>query len=183
MELARCVKQPQIGISIPVGLCYRTRYEGLTEITAHDCSVRCELWIIVEPAAGQSQRLVGYQDDWIHALNVLQVLYSPAGFGRHSLNGCRAVAGKHIREMVETTMSENKQPNGPLSERRIVDEGGTSWRVTEMRVWDVNGRSAASLIAAHERGFRRLWDFPANWVDMADVQLAELVSKPMQKGR
>ncbi|MEO7103548.1 MAG: hypothetical protein ABI311_09180 [Gemmatimonadaceae bacterium] len=63
-------------------------------------------------------------------------------------------------------------------ERQIVDETGTTWRVTEMRVWDANGRGATSLIAAHERGFRRLWDFPVEWAELDDVKLAELVSKP-----
>jgi len=66
-------------------------------------------------------------------------------------------------------------------ERQIVDESGTSWRVTEMRVWDASGRGATSLIAAHERGFRRLWDFPADWSELDDVKLAELVSKPASK--
>jgi hypothetical protein len=52
-----------------------------------------------------------------------------------------------------------------------------------MRVWDANGRGISSLIAAHERGFRRLWDFPAGWAELDDVQLAELVSKPARSVR
>lgn len=80
-------------------------------------------------------------------------------------------------------MSLNSQPDRQPAEREIVDETGTFWRVTEMQVWDANGRGASSLIAAHQRGFRRLWDFPVNWAELADVQLAELVSKPVRKGR
>jgi len=80
-------------------------------------------------------------------------------------------------------MSFDKQVNKPLVARQIVDESGTSWRVTEIRVWDASGLGSASLIAAHERGFRRMWDFPANWADLADGQLAELVSKPIRKPR
>jgi hypothetical protein len=81
------------------------------------------------------------------------------------------------------TMSLNKESAKQAAERQIVDESGTSWRVTEMRVWDANGRGGLSLIAAHERGFRRLWDFPADWAELGDVELAELVSKPARKGR
>jgi hypothetical protein len=73
--------------------------------------------------------------------------------------------------------------NKGTAERQIADAAGTIWRVTEMRVWDANGRGASSLIAAHERGFRRLWDFPANWADLNDIELAELVSKPVRKVR
>jgi hypothetical protein len=80
-------------------------------------------------------------------------------------------------------MTAINQPSKQPAERRIMDEAGTTWRVTEMRTWDTNGRSANSLIAAHERGFRRLWDFPANWLELGDVQLAELVSKPARKGK
>ena len=80
-------------------------------------------------------------------------------------------------------MTAINQPGKLPAERRIVDESGTAWRVSEMRIWDANGRSANSLIAAHERGFRRLWDFPSNWLELADVQLAELVSKPVRKGK
>ena len=80
-------------------------------------------------------------------------------------------------------MSLNRQPDRQLAEREIVDDTGTFWRVTEMQVWDANGLGASSLIAAHQRGFRRLWDFPVNWAELADVQLAELVSKPVRKGR
>lgn len=76
-------------------------------------------------------------------------------------------------------MSLIEQP----AQRQIIDESGTIWRVTEMRVWDANGHGAASLIAAHEGGFRRLWDFPADWANLEDGLLAELVSKPVRKGR
>jgi len=78
-------------------------------------------------------------------------------------------------------MSGNNQQGKQSPEREIVDETGTAWRVTEMRVWDANGKPANSLIAAHERGFRRLWHFPENWAELADLQLAELISKPGRK--
>jgi hypothetical protein len=86
---------------------------------------------------------------------------------------------RHILEIAKIAMSVNKQ----LAERRIVDASGTWWRVTEVRIWDASGHGATSLIAAHERGFRRLWDFPADWVELGDGQLAELVSKPVRKMR
>jgi hypothetical protein len=76
-----------------------------------------------------------------------------------------------------------RRPSQPSVERQILDETGTVWRVTEMRVWDASGRSTSSLIAAHEYGFRRLWDFPANWPELPDAELAELVSKPVRKTR
>jgi hypothetical protein len=80
-------------------------------------------------------------------------------------------------------MSTNKQPTKPPAERQIVDETGVAWRVTEVRVWDAKGRSVNSLIAAHERGFRRLWHFPENWLEITDLELAEIVSKPGRKTR
>ena len=80
-------------------------------------------------------------------------------------------------------MNLTRQPDTPLAERQIVDDTGIFWRVTEIRVWDASGHAATSLIAAHERGFRRLWDFPANWGELSDIQLAELVSKPARKTR
>lgn len=80
-------------------------------------------------------------------------------------------------------MTAINQPSKQPAERRIVDEAGTMWHVTEMRTWDATGRSLNSLIAAHECGFRRLWDFPANWLELAEPQLAELVSKPVRKGK
>jgi hypothetical protein len=69
------------------------------------------------------------------------------------------------------------------AERQVVDETGALWRLSEMQVWDASGRGASSLIAAHERGFRRLWDFPANWADLGDAQLVELVTKPVRRLR
>ena len=83
-----------------------------------------------------------------------------------------------LSEKFKTTMNASNQQGKQSPERQIVDETGTAWRVTEMRVWDANGKPASSLIAAHERGFRRLWHFPENWAELADPQLAELISKP-----
>ena len=80
-------------------------------------------------------------------------------------------------------MNLTRQSETQVAERQIVDDTGISWRVTEIRVWDASGHAATSLIAAHERGFRRLWDFPANWAELSDIQLAELVSKPARKTR
>ena len=69
------------------------------------------------------------------------------------------------------------------AERQVVDQAGTEWRITEVSVWDANGRAKSSLIAAHERGFRRLWDFPPNWTEMEDTELATLVCKPTGKAQ
>ncbi len=57
-------------------------------------------------------------------------------------------------------MTSINHPGKQPAERRIVDETGTAWRVSEMRIWDANGRSANSLIAAHERGFQTAVGFP-----------------------
>jgi len=76
-------------------------------------------------------------------------------------------------------MSLNKLP----VERQIVDEHGTVWRVTEMRGWSASGAAETSLIAAHEYGFRRLWDFPANWSELSDDELAQLVSRSVRGGQ
>ena len=91
-------------------------------------------------------------------------------------------AAEPFRRRKDQMTAINQASNQP-TERRIVDESGTTWRVSEMRIWDASGRCANSLIAAHERGFRRLWDFPPNWLELADPQLAELVSKPARKGK
>ncbi|HEY8309581.1 MAG TPA: hypothetical protein VIG47_03455 [Gemmatimonadaceae bacterium] len=78
-------------------------------------------------------------------------------------------------------MSLDKGQNRRAAERQIVDQSGVWWRVREVRVWDATGHEARSLIAAHEGGFRRLWDFPVNWAELADMQLVELVSKPVRR--
>ncbi|MEO9227245.1 MAG: hypothetical protein ABI328_12795 [Gemmatimonadaceae bacterium] len=69
------------------------------------------------------------------------------------------------------------------AERHVVDQAGTEWRITEVKVWDANGREKSSLIAAHERGFRRLWDFPSNWAALEDIELATLVCRPAGNAR
>jgi hypothetical protein len=129
-------------------------------------------------AAGSWRRLSG-------RLNMMGYYVPPACatsggsivFGTH---GGRRLADS-LLETLHTTMSASNQQGKQSPERQIVDETGTAWRVTEVRVWDANGKQANSLIAAHERGFRRLWHFPENWADLADLQLAELVSKPVRK--
>lgn len=85
---------------------------------------------------------------------------------------------RNLHQETGKDMSPSKQP----AERHIVDETGAVWRVKEMLVWGANGRGATSLIAEHERGFRRLWDFPADWSELSDRDLAELVGKPVRKG-
>lgn len=79
--------------------------------------------------------------------------------------------------MVEMTVTNGQ------GERQVVDQTGAIWRITEVRVWDANGRGASSLIAAHERGFRRLWQFPSNWAELEDTELAALVCRPASKVR
>jgi hypothetical protein len=74
-----------------------------------------------------------------------------------------------------------RQTKESAPEREVVDENGTSWRVTEVRVWDLVGRASVSLIAANTRGFRRLWDYPAGWAALPDVELAALVSQPVRR--
>jgi hypothetical protein len=83
--------------------------------------------------------------------------------------------------MARTVMSADRQTRQSVAEREVVDENGISWRVTEMRVWDLVGRRSVSLIAANKRGFRRLWNYPAGWADLPDAELAALVNKPVSR--
>ena len=92
------------------------------------------------------------------------------------------------RERVEPmSASTSETPAGDAvkrpAEREVTDRNGVTWRVTEVRVWDANGHGAKSLIAAHERGFRRLWNFPDDWFEIEEAALAELVNQPARKVR
>ena len=41
-----------------------------------------------------------------------------------------------------------------------------------MTVWYADGTSKPSLVASHTGGFRRIWDFPADWAQLGDSELA-----------
>lgn len=74
-------------------------------------------------------------------------------------------------------MQEKGKGAGSPAERKIVDPTGLEWRIKEMTVWYADGTAKRSLVASHTSGFRRIWDFPPNWENLADSELAMLVAK------
>ena len=74
-------------------------------------------------------------------------------------------------------MQEKGNPAKIPAERRIVDPTGLEWRIKEMTVWYADGTAKRSLVASHTSGFRRIWEFPADWDQLGDSELALLVAK------
>jgi hypothetical protein len=68
---------------------------------------------------------------------------------------------------------ENAVVHGP---RVLCDEiTGDTTIVEERRADRVTGaRSPTCLIFSTERGFMRLWDYPANWHELTDAELVAL---------
>ena len=57
----------------------------------------------------------------------------------------------------------------------FVDADGESWSATEHDCRDLPGtRGARCLVFASEYGFRRVWDFPADWRTLSMAALMEL---------
>lgn len=64
---------------------------------------------------------------------------------------------------------------------RVVRDAPTGEVITvvERRADGVAGaRRPTCLLFSTERGFTRLWDYPANWDDMSDAELVALSERP-----
>lgn len=65
----------------------------------------------------------------------------------------------------------------PLS-RDVIDADGAHWRVYELAFGDYDRRSGTSLIFNSDFAVRRVRTFPANWIELSDMQLMELSWTP-----
>lgn len=78
-------------------------------------------------------------------------------------------------------MSESSKPSEPACaegaverERVFVDDDGTRWQVKEMPFSLYDRRRGRSLIFWSEGAVRRVRDFPADWHELSDADLARL---------
>lgn len=62
----------------------------------------------------------------------------------------------------------------PRDERLFVDADGTRWRVYEQRFSEYDRRSGLSLIFASDTAMRRVRNYPANWREISESELALL---------
>ncbi|HEX9484683.1 MAG TPA: hypothetical protein VF929_08875 [Gemmatimonadaceae bacterium] len=58
--------------------------------------------------------------------------------------------------------------------RSFVDEDGQRWRVYERVFDEYDRRSGTSLIFASETAVRRVRNYPENWTDLSDEELAAI---------
>jgi len=75
---------------------------------------------------------------------------------------------------------ENFVVNGP---RLVLDrKTGETMSVVERRAGSVVGaRGPACLLFSTDRGFTRLWDYPADWHELTDAELISLSQRPRQR--
>ena len=66
--------------------------------------------------------------------------------------------------------TENDHPQT----RSFVDAEGGRWRVFEQAFNDYDRRSGMSLIFSSDNVVRRVRDYPVDWMDLPDVELARL---------
>lgn len=66
--------------------------------------------------------------------------------------------------------ADNQTP--PL--RAFLDAEGAQWRVFEQAFADYDRRSGMSLIFSSDSAVRRVRDYPADWFDLSDDDLATL---------
>jgi hypothetical protein len=59
-------------------------------------------------------------------------------------------------------------------ERVFVDDDGVHWLVKEMSFSDYDRRRGQSLIFASDAAVRRVRDYPADWFELSDAELAAL---------
>ena len=78
-------------------------------------------------------------------------------------------------------MSESSKPNEPACaehvverERVFVDADGTRWRVKEMPFSLYDRRRGRSLIFWSDGAVRRVRDYPTDWHELPDEELAQL---------
>lgn len=58
--------------------------------------------------------------------------------------------------------------------RSFADRDGCRWKVFEQAFSDYDRRSGMSLIFSSESAVRRVRDYPADWMDLPDTELARL---------
>jgi hypothetical protein len=63
--------------------------------------------------------------------------------------------------------------NAP-QERTYLDAEGARWRVFEQPFADYDRRTGMSLIFSSDAAVRRVRDYPSNWIDLTDAELATL---------
>ena len=69
-------------------------------------------------------------------------------------------------------------PSRPLhageSWRAFTDGEGVTWEVRELKNPDYDRRGGSSLIFESAGAIRRVREFPARWMELSDIALAEL---------
>ena len=80
--------------------------------------------------------------------------------------------------MTDARIAASSPASGPHDERSFMDAEGARWRVFEQRFGEYDRRSGMSLIFASEGAVRRVRNYPANWMDLSDAELAALSCKP-----
>ena len=69
-----------------------------------------------------------------------------------------------------------------LEEREIHSFTGTTWRVREARAIEVPGATGPTcLIFESGKSCTRLWNFPAEWLQLSAAQLFALMNNPRGK--
>jgi hypothetical protein len=67
----------------------------------------------------------------------------------------------------------------PLQTRTMRDSSGTLWQVAEVDARDVPGAIAPRcLVFDCQTVCRRYWNYPADWFELSDVRLLDIMSQP-----
>lgn len=65
-----------------------------------------------------------------------------------------------------------------VAQRLVYSDGGVRWRVREARAHDVPGAQASScLIFDAGHVCRRVWRYPAEWSELDDLALLEIMER------
>lgn len=76
------------------------------------------------------------------------------------------------------SVNYRKSPERPLrsdeGRRTFTDDEGTFWDVREVKNPDYDRRGGKSLLFDSVHAFRRVRQYPANWLELTDAELAEL---------
>jgi hypothetical protein len=76
--------------------------------------------------------------------------------------------------MLDTTGVTGSSANSLGAERVFVDADGARWRVFEQPFAEYDRRRGLSLIFASDAAVRRVRNYPADWAEISDVELAAL---------
>ena len=75
-------------------------------------------------------------------------------------------------------MNDRRTPEHPLrsdeGRRTFTDEEGILWDVREVKNPDYDRRGGKSLLFDSVHAFRRVRQYPDNWMDLTDAELAEI---------